>query len=268
MKLDLLKKQWLDIVFEGRNKSYGAYELRNDNSKTNVRALLIGAFIFALAVAMPVLIDMLPSKSDGDESLNEKITTVKLPPKEEKVKENLPPPPPPPPKVDQVKFVKPVVAKTNEVTEDPPKVDDLKDKKLGDKDIKGNDEAPLTLGPVDNGPAKQAVEADDNLYNSQGVEVKPEFPGGIEKFYKYIGNNFDKSIVEDENFPGGRIMVSFTVEKDGSLSDIKTRDIGYGTGKEAERLLKKCPRWAPAEQNGKKVRCSYILPITLAKGGE
>ena len=268
MKLDLLKRQWLDIVFEGRNKSYGAYELRKDNSKTNVRALVIGAFVFAFAVATPILVDMIPSSSDSDASLNEKITTVKLPPKEEKPKENLPPPPPPPPKVDQVKFVKPVVAKTEDVTEEIVEVKDLKDKKLGDKDIKGNDEAPLTLGPVDNGPAKQAVEADDNLYNSQGVEVKPEFPGGIEKFYKYIGNNFDKSIVEDENFPGGRIMVSFTVEKDGSLSDIKTRDIGYGTGKEAERLLKKCPRWAPAEQNGKKVRCSYILPITLAKGGE
>ncbi|MEC4049256.1 energy transducer TonB [Flavobacterium sp. SUN046] len=268
MKLDLLKKQWLDIVFEGRNKSYGAYQLRKDNSKVNVIALGIGAFVFALAVATPLLIDMLPSKTDGDESLNEKITTVKLPPKKVEEIKNLPPPPPPPPKVDQIKFVKPVVAKTEDVHEDPPKMDDLKEKNISDKTQKGDPTAIEPIGPVGDGPKGNIVEEDTNLYNSAGVEVKPEFPGGIDKFYKFISNNFDKGIIEDENFPGGRIMVSFTVEKDGSLSDIKTRDIGYGTGKEAERLLRKCPRWAPAEQNGKKVRCSYVLPIVLAKGGE
>ena len=129
MKLDLLKNQWLEIVFEGRNKLYGAYELRKTNGKTTTKSLIIGAVIFVFLVSIPVLANLIPDSSD-DATLDQKITTVKLPPKEEKPKENLPPPPPPPPKVDQVKFVKPVVAKAEEVTEEPPKVEEIKDKKI------------------------------------------------------------------------------------------------------------------------------------------
>lgn len=262
MKLDLFKKQWLDIVFEGRNKSYGAYELRKTNVNTTFRALLIGAVVFSVAVATPKLIELFGNSSDDDDvALNKKITTVKLPPKEEKPKEELPPPPPPPPKVDQVKFVKPVVAKTDEITEEPPKMKDLEDKKISDKTVEGDPNAQLTLEPPGDGPKAPEVVDDNSLYNSAGVEVKPEFPGGIDKFYKYVQNNFEQP--EDEGFPGGRLIVSFVVEKDGSLTDIKVRDIGYGTKAAAEKLLRKCPRWTPAEQNGKKVRCSYTLPILL-----
>lgn len=258
MKLDILKHQWLEIVFEGRNKIYGAYELRKSNSKTSLRALVIGSVLFALAVSAPLIISLIPDSSDEDLTLDTKITTVKLPPKE-KPKENLPPPPPPPPKVDQVKFVKPVVAKADEVTEEPPKIEEIKDKKLGAETIKGDPDAELTVEPVGNGPAD--VVEDTNIYSSAGIEVKPDFPGGIEKFYKYVGNNYRAP--EEEGLKG-KVYVTFVVEKDGSLTDIKVvRDIGYGTGQEAVRVLKKCPRWNPGEQNGKKVRVLYSLPITI-----
>ena len=262
MKLDLLNKQWLDIVFEGRNKSYGAYQLRSDNTKTTVRALIIGAAIFSLAVATPMLLKLIPDSSDEDVTLNDKIVTVKMPPKAEKPKENIPPPPPPPPKVDQVKFVKPVVAKTNEVTEEPPKVEAIKDKNLGKETIKGDPDAEIRIEPPGNGPPKQDVIAEDNnVYNMAGIEVKPEFPGGMAKFLNFVKNNYE---APDEPGLKGKVFVQFTVEKDGSLTDIKVlRDIGFGTGKEAERVLRKSPKWTPAEQNGKKVRCSYQLPISI-----
>ncbi|MEK8179477.1 energy transducer TonB [Flavobacterium buctense] len=257
MKLDLLKRQWIDIVFEGRNKAYGAYELRKENSKTTLRSLAIGAVIFGLAVSAPLIISLIPEGTD-DTSLDQKIVTIKLPPKE-KTPENLPPPPPPPPKVDQVKFVKPVVAKTEEIVEEPPKVEEIKDKKLGDKTIEGDENAPLTVEPVGNGPS--VVEEDNTIYNTAGIEVKPDFPGGLEKFYKFIGKNFQ---VPEEEGLKGKIFVTFVVEKDGSLTDIKViRDIGYGTGKEAKRVLQSCPRWNPGEQNGKKVRVLYSLPISI-----
>ncbi len=258
MKLDLFKRQWVDIVFEGRNQSYGAYELRTTNNKTTYRALIIGSLFFILAVSAPLIISLIPESTD-DTNNNIKITTVKLPPKE-KPKENLPPPPPPPPKVDQVKFVKPVVAKAEEVTEEPPKVTEIKDKKIGDVTIKGDPDAELTVEPVGTGVAA-VVEEDNNVYNTAGIEVKPEFPGGMDKFYAFVGKNFN---VPEEEGISGKVFVSFTVEKDGSLTDIKVlRDIGFGTANEALRVLKKCPRWAPGEQNGKKVRCTYSLPITI-----
>jgi protein TonB len=260
MKLDLLKDKWLEIVFEGRNKVYGAYELRKANSKTTLLALISGTAFFAFALSLPLLFSLLPD-TNNDEVLDEKITTVKLPPKE-KPKENIPPPPPPPPKVDQVKFVKPVVAKTEEVTEEPPKVKEIENKKLGAETIKGDPDADLRLEPPGDGPKQaEVVEETNEIFNSAGVEVKPDFPGGIAKFYNFIKNNYQ---APDEPGLKGQVFVSFVVEKDGTLTDVRVlRDIGYGTGKEAERVLRKSPRWTPAEQNGKKVRCSYQIPIKI-----
>ncbi|GAA3754035.1 MULTISPECIES: energy transducer TonB [Flavobacterium] len=262
MKLDIIKNQWLDIVFEGRNKIYGAYELRKSNGKTTVKALVIGSLIFSAAVAAPLIASLLPDSTEEEEVKEVKMAAVKLPPKKEEIKPNMPPPPPPPPKVDQVKFVKPVVAKAEEVTEDPPKIVELKDKKVGAETIKGDPDAVLTVDePVGKGPVAEVVQEDNTVYNTAGIEVKPDFPGGIEKFYKFVGNNYKTP--EEEGLKG-KVYVTFVVEKDGSLTDIKVlRDIGYGTGAEAIRVLKKCPKWTPGEQNGKKVRVLYSLPITI-----
>jgi protein TonB len=261
MKLDIIKNQWLDIVFEGRNKVYGAYELRKSNRKTTFKALVLGAILFSLAVAAPLIISLLPKAGDEEMDRDIKITTIKLPPKKEEPKKDLPPPPPPPPKVDQVKFVKPVVAKAEEVTEEPPKIAEIKDKKIGAETIKGDPDAVLSVAPVGTGPSKVVEEVDNQIYNTAGIEVKPEFPGGMDKFYSYVGKNYRAP--EEEGLKG-KVYVTFVVEKDGSLTDIKVlRDIGYGTGKEAIRVLTKCPRWNPGEQNGKKVRVLYSLPITI-----
>jgi protein TonB len=261
MKLDILKNQWLDIVFEGRNKVYGAYELRKSNRKTTIKALIIGAIFFSIALAAPLIIDLLPQGAEDDMDRDIKITAIKLPPKKkEEPKLNIPPPPPPPPKVDQVKFVKPVVAKAEEVTEEPPKIVEMKEKKIGAETIKGDPDAVLTVAPVGPGPTK-IVEEDNQIYNTAGIEVKPEFPGGMAKFYKYVGDNYR---APDEEGLKGKIYVTFVVEQDGSLTDIKVlRDIGYGTGKEAIRVLDRSPRWNPGVQNGKPVRVLYSLPITI-----
>lgn len=258
MKLDLFKRQWLDIVFEGKNKAYGAYDLRVKNPRTHLRALIIGGAIFTFLVAIPVLAQFLPDSSSDDETLDKKIVTIKLPPKEQP--KELPPPPPPPPKVDQVKFVKPVVAKAEEVVEEPPKIKEIVDKKLGSETIKGDPDAPLTVEPVGNGPG-DVVEEDNSIHNMAGIEVKPDFPGGLQKFYDYVSRNYK---IPEEDGLNGKVFVTFVVEKDGSLTDIKViRDIGFGTGKEAMRVLKASPRWNPGEQNGKKVRVQYSLPITI-----
>jgi len=259
MKLDLLKKQWLDIVFEGKNKAYGAYDLRIKNPRTTLTAFFIGAAIFTFLVSIPVLAKFLPEKVEKDTTLDKKIVTIKLPPKE--IPKNLPPPPPPPPKVDQVKFVKPVVAKAEEVVEEPPKIKEIVDKKLGAETIKGDPDAPLTVEPVGNGPG-DVIEEDNQIYNMAGIEVKAEFPGGVDKFRQFVANNYR---VPEDLTRGGNVFVSFVVEKDGTMSDIKViRDIGSGTGAEAIRVLKSVrTRWTPGEQNGKKVRMLFSMPIKV-----
>jgi len=108
----------------------------------------------------------------------------------------------------------------------------------------------------------ESPNAEDNLiYNTAGIEVKPDFPGGIQEFYKFIGKNYKTPNVKNLK---GKVFVMFVIEKDGSLTDIKVlRDIGHGTGEEAVRVLKECPKWLPGEQNGQKVRVLYSLPISI-----
>lgn len=101
----------------------------------------------------------------------------------------------------------------------------------------------------------------DLIYNIEGVDIKPEFPGGMAQFYRFIANNFR---VPEKKGLNGKIYVTFIVEKDGSLSDIKVlKDVGYGTGSEVYRVLKKCPNWTPGQQNGKIVRVLFSFPITI-----
>ena len=106
---------------------------------------------------------------------------------------------------------------------------------------------------------------DDNLiYNSAGLEVRPEYPGGMEMFYKLIGDNF--RVPKHRDFSTGKIFVQFVVEKDGSLSDIKViRHPGFGTDAEIIRVLKLSDKWKPALQKGVEVRCSFMLPVTITQ---
>jgi protein TonB len=116
---------------------------------------------------------------------------------------------------------------------------------------------------IDSAPTIQ--QEDENIiYNTAGVEVQPEFPGGKDKLFSYISKNMELSDDMRENEVKGKIVASFIVERDGSISNIKIiSDLGFGTGIQAERALKKMPRWNPAVQNGKKVRCSFMIPIMI-----
>ena len=115
------------------------------------------------------------------------------------------------------------------------------------------------------GDSNLSIISDENtVYNTAGIEVKPEFPGGNEKMNLFISKNltYSKEMIEDE--VKSKVFASFIVEKNGTLSDIKIiRDCGYNTAKMIMELLKKMPLWNPGIQNGKTVRCSFILPILI-----
>ncbi len=264
MKLDIYRQKWLDLVFEGRNKEYGAYELRKKNPKVTMLALLIGGVGFMLAVGIP---GWLPDGKDKEEE--EKVTMVDMaklaPPPPDKPLVPPPPPPPPAPKIDEVKFVKPKVVKKEEVVEEIKTIEELKDKNVGAKDVKGQDDGRIVIEePSGDGPADSKVVEDETVYRS--VQVNPEPEGGLKKFYQFVANNFQTSGEEEEGTVI-KVLVSFVVEKDGSLTDIKIlRDPGNGYGKEAMRVLKKAPRWKPGINNGKAVRVAFNLPITIQAG--
>jgi protein TonB len=108
-----------------------------------------------------------------------------------------------------------------------------------------------------------AVDYGNSLVNSAVLDKMPEFPGGIDKFYKYVGNNFEKPEIDAINT--FRVYVSFVIERDGSMTDIKVvRDPGYGLGREAIRVLKSLKtKWSPGIMGSKPVRTAYNLPIVV-----
>jgi periplasmic protein TonB len=272
MKLDIFKKQWLDLVFEGRNKSYGAYELRKENPKTSIKAMIGGAVIFAACLATPLIYNLIPS-SQANNKLDEKVVLVNMEKPKDVLPEPIKPPEPPKPKIDEVKLVEFKVVEKEKVTEEVKTIEELKDKTIADKDQKGDDKAPVTIDQPTGNAEVGAEVVDNNIYSSAGIEVQPEFPGGLAGFTKYCARNYRiddiSAKLEDGQTLDGRIFVNFVVEKDGSLTDIKiSRDLGFGTGQEAVRMLKSAPKWKPGIQNGKPIRVSYSLPIKISVSNE
>lgn len=275
-KLDILDPAWIEVVFSGRNKAYGAYVLRKENAKTSVRALIIASLLFILAIAMPTIINKIKGfipKADVKVKMTEVVLT---PPPAVDMTKPPPPPPtvePPKPKVDQVRFPPLVVKPDNEVPEkDPPTVKELEVKDPGPKDQKGDPTADIRIDEaIGNSDVKQKVveENTNAIVSFAAVEKLPEFPGGEAAFGKYLSNTIRYPPVAKENNTQGRVIVSFVVEKDGSLTDIKVlRDIGGGCGPEAIRVLQKSPHWKPGIQNGKAVRVAYTMPINFTLAGE
>nr|WP_294926201.1 hypothetical protein [uncultured Flavobacterium sp.] len=102
---------------------------------------------------------------------------------------------------------------------------------------------------------------DNEVYNTAAVEVRPKFPGGINKFHVFLKKNYvtSQEIIKKEAYGG--IFANFIIEKNGSVSNINVlRDFGYGSGKELERVLKLSPNWIPAIKGGNPVRCLYSVP--------
>jgi len=264
-KLDILKTEWIDVVFVDRNKAYGAYDLRKQNPKNTSKALVIGIILFVFLISFQTIVNFI-SGFIPKASEKVKITNVVLqpPPPLDKTKPPPPPPEPPKPKVDQVKFPPPVVKPDNEVKEQPPTVKELEVADPGQKTQKGDPNAEIKIDePVGNSDVKQVTEEDPNKIFT-AVEQEPSFPGGIEKFYAYLGRNIHYPAVAKENNVQGKVFLTFVVERDGSLTDIKVlRGIGSGCDEEAVRVLKAAPKWKAGIQNGRPVRVQYNVPITF-----
>ncbi|HWK57688.1 MAG TPA: TonB family protein [Parapedobacter sp.] len=269
-KLDIFKKEWLDVVFEGRNKEYGAYELRKLSPKATNIGMFVASVSFVVLLLAPAIarwigVDMKPA--DETEKLIETEVVLSEPPP---VNEEEPPPPPPveppPPRVDQVRMPEPKVVPAEEVRdEEPPTVEELKLADPGSKTIEGDPNAEIRIDlPVGEGEIDAEVTESNSNEIFQSVEIDPKPPGGLPAFMAWIAKNYDYPQAAIEAGVNGQVQVSFVVERDGSLTDIKiVRDLKYGTGEAAVKLLSKAEKWSPGVQNGRPVRVAYTLPIRL-----
>jgi len=268
----ILTADVLDIIFDGRNKAYGAYDLRKTYNKRITVALAT-----TIAIILLLFISSLLANTFKKEKKNEifvqdvALEDVK---KEEKKEEAPPPPPPPkqePPKVEITKFTPPKIVKDEEVKEEDEikEVEKLEDTKIGVINQEGIKDDGFVAPPVESKgtgvvEAPKVEEDYDKVFTV--VQIAAEFPGGLAAWQKYLERNLNRDLPVDNGAPPGKytVTVSFIVDKTGVISDVKAENNpGYGTADEAVRVIRKGPNWKPAVQNGRNVIYRHKQNITF-----
>ena len=272
-KIDLVSGEWVDLVFQNKNKEYGAYKLRKGTSNRNIKSIII-MFILAVllfgAMAVKNIVDANARKIAATQVTE--LAKLNQPKKKAIVKQKVIEKQPE--KIvarlkSSVKFTAPVIKKDNEVKpEDELKTQDqLNNTKtaIGSFDVKGNDDA--------NGQvlmAKEAIAAPEPPKHEEenkvfeAVEQMPSFPGGQSALMKYLSDNVRYPVVAQENGVQGRVVISFIVERDGSITDVRVvRSVDPSLDKEAQRVVRSMPNWIPGKQNGSAVRVKYNVPVSF-----
>ena len=270
-KIDLIDNSWVDLVFEGKNQAYGAYRLRKNTGKRNfwslVTVILAIAAIFLIVIAKVAIENAMPKKvaitTDVELSQLAKKKEAKVERKEpvkiemeQKVVEKV---------KSSVKFTAPVIKKDEDVAPE----DELKSQDdlaktavaIGSFDVKGNDEA-----------AGEVLKAKEVIAQEKPVEEKvfdvveqmPQFPGGDAALFEYLSTHIKYPTIAEENGVQGRVIVTFVVERDGSITDVKVvKSVDPSLDKEASRVVAGMPKWIPGKQNGSAVRVKYTVPVTF-----
>lgn len=277
-KIDLYDPKWVEMVFAGKNKEYGAYQLRKGTSGRNIKALLILVIAAALVGGFLAWTVIEQKQAEEQQAYMEAMELAKLQQqakKEEKKKE------PVKPKVEMKKeipvaretqkFTAPVIKKDELVKEENQvkQMDKLDDKvAVGTENKEGvkdrtveavrNDIAVAAPPP----PPAPKPEVATKIFDV--VEEMPSFPGGNGALMSYLASNIKYPVVAQENGVQGRVIVSFVVERDGSISDVRVaRSVDPSLDREAQRVVKSMPRWKPGKQNGSAVRVKYTVPVVF-----
>lgn len=261
----ILTADVLDIIFEGRNKAYGAYDLRKTyNRRLTLALLVMGGLVASLLIGY--WISNIQSKGKVAQQVVQDVQLEDI--KEEK--KNEPPPPPPPkvepPKVEMAKFTPPKIVKDEEVKEEekPPEVEKLEDTKIGEVNQKGIQDDNITAPPADN---KGVVEApkDNTDYDKTftKVEIESDYPGGIAAWQRYLTKNLQYPEEAQNNEVQGQVVVKFIVDKEGKVSDVEAISGPAELREEAVRVIRKSGLWTPAIQNGRKVKSYKSQPINF-----
>ena len=278
-KIDLYDPKWVDMVFAGKNKEYGAYQLRKGTSGRNIKAILILVIVAALIGGFLAWKVIAQKNAEEQQAYMEAMELAKL--QEQAKKEEKKKVEPIKPKVEQKKeipvaretqkFTAPVIKKDELVKEENQvkQQSDLDDKvAVGNEDKEGtkdrtveavrNDIAVAAPPP----PPAPKPEVSNKVFDV--VEEMPSFPGGQGALMSFLSSNIKYPVVAQENGVQGRVIVGFVVERDGSITDVKVmRSVDPSLDREAQRVVKAMPKWKPGKQNGSAVRVKYTVPVVF-----
>lgn len=277
-KIDLYDPKWVEMVFAGKNKEYGAYQLRKGTSGRNIKALLILVIAAALVGGFLAWKVIEQKQAEEQQAYMEAMELAKLQQqakKEEKKKEPAKPKIEPKKEIpvarETQKFTAPVIKKDELVKEENQvkQMDKLDEKvavgtenKEGTKDRLAeavrSDIAVVAPPP----PPAPKPEVSNKVFDV--VEEMPHFPGGAAALQAFLSSNTKYPVVAQENGVQGRVIVSFVVERDGSITDVRVvRSVDPSLDREASRVVRSMPRWSPGKQNGSAVRVKYTVPVVF-----
>ena len=277
-KIDLYDPKWVEMVFAGKNKEYGAYQLRKGTSGRNIKALLILVIAAALVGGFLAWKVIEQKQAEEQQAYMEAMEIAKLQQqakKEEKKKEPVKPKIEPKKEIpvarETQKFTAPVIKKDELVKEENQvkQMDKLDEKvavgtenKEGTKDRLAeavrSDIAVAAPPP----PPAPKPEVSNKVFDV--VEEMPHFPGGAAALQAFLSSNTKYPVVAQENGVQGRVIVSFVVERDGSITEVRVvRSVDPSLDREASRVVRSMPRWSPGKQNGSAVRVKYTVPVVF-----
>ena len=262
-KIDLTSYEWRELIFQGKNKEYGAYKMRSESDRRHNIAMIIIAIVAVVGFSLPRLIQMVKPK---DRVVNVDVTAISKLNKPAEVKNDvkkLAEAIPPPDLKSAVKFTVPKIVDEKEVTDE----NALKSQEELTKstasislaDVKGS-----ATGTVDIADVKANVtqEVDEKVYTV--IEQMPQFPGGESELLGYISKNLKYPVIAQENGIQGKVIVRFVVTKNGSVDKVEVvRQLDPACDKEAMRVIRSLPKFIPGKQNGVNVSVWYTLPITF-----
>ena len=276
----LYESNWINLVFENRNKEYGAFQLRQETTKTSFNALFIGILVCSALIILPnlllhpkeITVPSVPEMQDRIIELTDIYQTEQqaaaaqaLPEIERQTPNEV---------IDKEQLINPTVVSATQATavvefttERTNPVDSTTDGLVVAGSGNGTGEGVLNgtgSGNVNGtGTGTDGIGNGTETHIAEMLDKKPQFPGGIEKFYRYVGNNFRSPMMDETK--AIRIFVSFVVERDGSMSNIKVMNKpGQALEKEAIRVLQSIKtKWSPGMLNSKPVRTAYNLPIVV-----
>ncbi|MEG0926524.1 MULTISPECIES: energy transducer TonB [Chryseobacterium] len=262
-----------EIVFENRNKEYGAYDLRHQYPRLLTKSFIIGTALFLLAALSPFIYLTIknltaPPKQEVKADL---VDIIEEDPIIEQPKEEEPPPPPPPKEEEKIEVIQNVVpepVKAPKIETPPPPISKQLETTTGLNNQEGVKAPAYTPPPPppSTGTKATTVEVKANNPNEiyKDVDQSAEYPGGMGALRKFLGDNFDTSLME-----GGegtlKAKLKFVVERDGTVSavTIEEKSPNGDFNSEAVRVVKKLKKWTPAKRNGESVRSYYSVPFTM-----
>ncbi|MDY0153873.1 MAG: energy transducer TonB [Prevotella sp.] len=272
-KIDLYDPKWVDMVFDGKNKSYGAFQLRKGTSSRNIKSLIILVIAAALVGGFLAWKVIEQKQAEQQAAYMEAMELSKLQKeakkqeKKEVVKPKVEPKKEIPVARQTQKFTAPVIKKDELVKEENQikQMDKLDDKvAVGTENHEGtkdrNVEAVRNDIAVNTPPPAPKEEVTNKVFDV--VEVMPSFPGGQGALMSYLSSHTKYPVVAQENGVQGRVTVSFVVERDGSITDVHVvRSVDPSLDREAARVVSTMPNWQPGKQNGSAVRVKFNVPV-------